>query len=54
MQEVVEYVPREKRVTDYYAVEYTTEYVPQVYQEKYIGKLSFNLNNFQSTSQSNN
>ena len=24
----VEYIPREKRVTDYYAVEYQTEYIP--------------------------
>jgi hypothetical protein len=34
-QEYVQYVPRERRVTDYYAVEYQTEYIPQVYQDKY-------------------
>ncbi|CAK62403.1 unnamed protein product (macronuclear) [Paramecium tetraurelia] len=28
-------VPRERYVTDYYAVEYQTEYVPQVFQEKF-------------------
>ena len=38
-QEVVQYVPRERRVTDYYAVEYQTEYIPQVFQEKYTGKM---------------
>ena len=37
-QEVVEYVPREKKITDYYAVQYDVEYIPQVFQEKYVGK----------------
>jgi predicted nucleic acid-binding protein len=28
-------MPRERRVTDYYAVEYQTEYIPQVQYEKF-------------------
>ena len=34
--ERVEYIPRTKVVQDVYAVEYITEYVPQVYQDRYI------------------
>jgi len=34
--ERIEYVAREKKVVDHYAVEYQTEYIPQVYQDKYI------------------
>jgi len=34
--EKIEYVAREKKVVDHYAVEYQTEYLPQVYQDKYI------------------
>jgi hypothetical protein len=36
-------MPRERKVTDYYAVEYQTEYIPQVFQEKYTGSLSNKL-----------
>ncbi|CAD8064410.1 unnamed protein product [Paramecium sonneborni] len=35
-QEVVQYVPRERKVSDYYAIQYQTEYIPQVFQEKSI------------------
>jgi hypothetical protein len=28
-------IPKERVVTDYYAVEYQTEYVPQVFQDVY-------------------
>jgi hypothetical protein len=31
-----EYIPKEKKVTDYYAVEYQTEYVPQVHHDKVV------------------
>jgi hypothetical protein len=29
-------IPREKKVTDYYAVEHITEYVPNVVQQKVV------------------
>lgn len=35
-RKVVEQVPVEKTVVDYYAVEYITEYQPQVIEEKVI------------------
>jgi len=31
-----EYVPREKKVVEHYAVEYQTEYVPQVFHDRYV------------------
>lgn len=31
-----EYIPREKKITDYYTIEHQVEYIPQVYQDKYI------------------
>jgi hypothetical protein len=31
-----EYVAREKKVVDHYAVEYQTEYIPQVFHDRYI------------------
>jgi hypothetical protein len=31
-----EYVAREKKVVDHYAVEYQTEYVPQVFHDRYV------------------
>jgi hypothetical protein len=34
--ERIEYVAREKKVVDHYAVEYQTEYIPQVFQDRYI------------------
>lgn len=34
--ERTEYVAKEKKVVDHYMVEYVTEYIPQVYQDKYI------------------
>lgn len=32
----IEYVPRERRITDYYAIEHQTNYVPQTIPEKKI------------------
>jgi hypothetical protein len=34
--ERIEYVPREKKVVDHYAIEYQTEYVPQAFQDRYV------------------
>ena len=31
-----EYVLREKKITDYYPIEYKIEYFPQVFEDKYI------------------
>jgi hypothetical protein len=32
----IDYVPREKQVTDYYAIEHQTSYIPQTIPEKKI------------------